>query len=169
MSHPAQGWFFWLQPDVWLGARWVQRLLPPALIPTGTAAQATDRRQPTLQACWSPAVASADACPGHQPVEGNSLSSVSVGSGQEGPRARDSSSPFFTATSEIQRVPGICSKSSHPAAHFIDRSRATAPPTPPAPSPSGTKPPPLGALAAPARSLPQSPGIRESRCLEGSV
>ena len=132
MSHPAQGWFFWLQPDVWLGARWVQRLLPPALIPTGTAAQATDRRQPTLQACWSPAVASADACPGHQPVEGNSLSSVSVGSGQEGPRARGSSSPFFTATSEIQRVPGICSKSSHPAAHFIDRSRATAPPAPPA-------------------------------------
>lgn len=169
MSHPAQGWFFWLQPDVWLGARWVQRLLPPALIPTGTAAQATDRRQPTLQACWSPAVASADACPGHQPVEGNSLSSVSVGSGQEGPRARGSSSPFFTATSEIQRVPGICSKSSHPAAHFIDRSRATAPPAPPAPSPSGPKPPPLGALAAPAPSLPQSPGIRESRYLEGSV
>lgn len=49
---------------------------------------------------------------------------------------------------EIRR-PGICSKSSHPAAHFIDSARATAPRAPPAPSPSGPKPPPLGSLAAP--------------------
>ena len=44
-----------------------------------------------------------------------------------GPGSGGLSSPSFTATSEIRRGPGICSKSSHPAAHFIDSALATAP------------------------------------------
>ena len=71
-----------------------------------------------------------------------------------GPGSGGLSSPSFTATSEIRRGPGICSKSSLPAAHFIDSALATAPRAPRAPSPSGPKPPPLGSLAAPAPSLP---------------
>ena len=120
--------------------------LPPS-IPTGTAAQATDRRQPTLRARWSPAVASADARLDSSPWKGTHCPPRLWGQGGKG-RGPGAHLAPPSLLLEIRR-PGICSKSSHPAAHFIDSARATAPRAPPAPSPSGPKPPPLGSLAAP--------------------